>query len=201
MAAKVVEQGSPEWEAERTGKMNASTISVWEGKHPHMKPEEEVRAQVRALSGAPSEFELGKDQTTLDIIQYGTDMEDTARKWFEKEYNKKVWEAGGETHPDYPFLRASPDGLVDLNAIVEFKVRKPKGRNGKANKPYSVFDPSKIMYYYQIQMNLEVFDREICYFVCYISPELTKVDIVHREPNWLQQPVPADLLPKPRIRS
>ena len=66
-------------------------------------------------------------------------MEDTARKWFEKEYNKTVWEAGGETHPDYPFLEP-PDGLVDLDAIVEFKVRKPKTETERRTS-LSVFDP------------------------------------------------------------
>ena len=71
-------QGSPEWHALRAGKIKGSVCAAYEGKHPYQKPADLVRQEVRALSGASSEF------TMVPAVAHGSMMEDYARIFLEK---------------------------------------------------------------------------------------------------------------------
>jgi putative phage-type endonuclease len=113
-------QGSPEWLAERAGKVTASMISA-----VLMKPEtagfRDYQAQLVAeiLTGKPQ----GSDFTSA-AMQFGTETEPLARSAYEAETGFSVDEVGFCQHPTIERSGASPDGLMGKNGLVEIKCPK-----------------------------------------------------------------------------
>lgn len=113
-------QGSPEWLAERAGKVTASMISA-----VLMKPEtagfRDYQAQLVAeiLTGKPQ----GSDFTNA-AMQFGTETEPLARSAYEAETGFSVDEVGFCQHPAIERAGASPDGLVGNSGLVEIKCPK-----------------------------------------------------------------------------
>ena len=113
-------QGSPEWLAERAGKVTASMIS-----NVLMKPEtagfRDYQAQLVAeiLTGKPQ----GSDYTNA-AMQFGTETEPLARSAYEAETGFGVDEVGFCQHPTIERSGASPDGLVGKDGLVEIKCPK-----------------------------------------------------------------------------
>lgn len=187
-----VQQGTAEWLEQRKGKISGTAVGVIEQCNPHRKPEQLVRDMVRDLAGAPSEFK------TSPAVEHGTAMEPVAKAWYEKAFSVRVDETDFVVHPKYEFLGASPDGLVGLDGALEIKC--PYPRWNKA--PYSVFDEKKKMYLRQCQLVMEVLDVEWIDFLCYLAPNETShpeynIERLHREADWLHQPLSRSLLPKP----
>ena len=188
--AQVV-QGSKVWLRQRAEVITASECAAFEKKHKYQKPEDVVRAKVRALAGAETEFKIN------DAVKHGQYMEPHIIKWYEEKEDVQVDATGLCIHPEYPFLGASSDGLVDLDGKIEIKAPY------YAKAPYSVFDADKTMYLWQVYMNLEVYDREWCDFICYLAkdehvePQFS-IERVYRQEGWLDQEVSAQLLPNPR---
>jgi putative phage-type endonuclease len=166
-----VKQGTPEWLMQRAGKINASSCAAFEGAHKFSKAPDVVREAVRALAGADSEFK-GNAATA-----HGVKTEPVAIKRFESLTGLVVEPTGSIEHPEYSFLRASPDGLIGLDACIEVKC--PYSFKGPA-KTYSIKDPAKTMYLWQIRMQLEVLDLEVCHFFCYINEDVWKHEHVVR---------------------
>jgi len=185
MAASVPEQGSKAWLALRAGKINASSCAVWELKSPWGKPKDQVRTEVRALAGAESEF------FETPAVKQGREKEPEAIEFFEWHTGLQVDVTGSVEHPEYSFLRASPDGLVGLNACLEIKCP----ANGKT---YSYKE--KPVYEWQMRMQMEVLDVDLCYFVCYVNDDVFKIEEVKRRKGWLEEKVPGQLLPHPDDR-
>ena len=121
-------QGSPEWHAARAGKIKGSVCAAYEGKHKYMKPADLVRQEVRALSGAASEF------TMVPAVAHGSNMEEHARVFLEKLQGYTVEETGLVVHPKYDFLAASPDGLIGLDGCAELFIEGPNKGTYKASK-------------------------------------------------------------------
>ena len=113
-------QGTPEWLAERAGKVTASMISA-----VLMKPEtagyRDYQAQLVAeiLTGKPQ----GSDYTNA-AMQFGTEMEPLARSAYEAETGFSVDEVGFCQHQTINRAGASPDGLVGDSGLVEIKCPK-----------------------------------------------------------------------------
>ena len=113
-------QGSPEWLAERAGKVTASMVSA-----VLMKPEtagfRDYQAQLVAeiLTGKPQ----GSDYTNAHMA-FGTEMEPLARSAYEAETGFSVDEVGFCQHPTIDRAGASPDGLVGNSGLVEIKCPK-----------------------------------------------------------------------------
>ena len=113
-------QGSPEWLAERAGKVTASMVSA-----VLMKPEtagyRDYQAQLVAeiLTGKPQ----GSDFTSA-AMQFGTETEPLARSAYEAETGFSVDEVGFCQHPTIERSGASPDGLMGKNGLVEIKCPK-----------------------------------------------------------------------------
>jgi putative phage-type endonuclease len=114
------EQGTPEWFAERLGKVTASRICdiLAKGKGG---AESAARANYRAqlvaerLTGNPS------DSYTSTSMQWGTDTEPFARMAYEANTGNLVREAGFVPHPTIKDAGASPDGLIDDDGLLEIK--------------------------------------------------------------------------------
>jgi len=188
----VHEQGSQEWLDERKNKLTASTIAVLEDKHPHLTKEKFVRQKVRDICGCENEFEI------VPAMEHGTAMEPVARDYLEYLRGYEVEETGLVVHPEYPFIAASPDGLVGLSGCIEIKCPYPKYNK----EPYSIFDEKKAMYLWQVYLQMECLDVDWCDFICYLADNeaatpKVKVERVDRVKGWLTENVPGKLLPEP----
>lgn len=182
-------QGSPEWHAARAGKIKGSVCAAYEGKHKYMKPADLVRQEVRALSGAASEF------TMVPAVAHGSNMEQHARVFLEKLQGYTVEETGLVVHPKYDFLAASPDGLIGLDGCAEFKAPYPK----YTKTPYSVYD--KPMYLMQVYMQMEVLDVDWCDFLCYLATSPTSepqyiLERIERKEDFLTELLSRKYLPQ-----
>tara|TARA_R110000868_G_scaffold313659_1_gene574619 strand:+ start:646 stop:1251 length:606 start_codon:yes stop_codon:yes gene_type:complete len=155
-------QGSPEWLAERAGKVTASMVSA-----VLMKPEtagfRDYQAQLVAeiLTGKPQ----GSDYTNAHMA-FGTEMEPLARSAYEAETGFSVDEVGLCQHPAIERSGASPDGLVGKDGLVEIKC--PKVATHLA---YLIADVVPAAYKNQMQWQMACTGREWCDFVSF-RPDL-----------------------------
>jgi putative phage-type endonuclease len=113
-------QGTPEWLAERAGKVTASMVSAVLAK-PETAGYRDYQAQLVAevLTGKTQ----GSDYTNA-AMQFGTEMEPLARSAYEAETGFSVDEVGFCQHPAIERSGASPDGLVGDSGLVEIKCPK-----------------------------------------------------------------------------
>jgi putative phage-type endonuclease len=115
----VIEQGSPEWFAERLGKVTASRVadvvartkSGWGASRANYMAE---LVAERLTGNAASAF-------TNAAMQWGTDMEPQARSTYEFMTNALVDPAPFVPHPSIADTGASPDGYVAADGLVEIK--------------------------------------------------------------------------------
>ena len=155
-------QGTPEWLAERSGKVTASMIS-----NVLMDPKtagyRDYQAQLVAeiLTGKPQ----GSDFTNA-AMQFGTETEPLARSAYEAETGFSVDEVGFCQHPSIERAGASPDGLVGNSGLVEIKC--PKVATHLA---YLIADVVPAAYKNQIMWQMAVTGRDWCDFVSF-RPDL-----------------------------
>jgi putative phage-type endonuclease len=87
-----------------------------------------------------------KQSGSNDSMEWGNMFEDIAIKFYEFTYNEKSNEIGLVSHKKYPWLGASPDGVVSSGKLLEIKC--PKFRT-----------IGVIPHYYWIQMQIQM---EVC---------------------------------------
>jgi putative phage-type endonuclease len=115
----MIVQGSPEWFAQRAGKVTASRVS-------------DVIAKTKTGWGASranyaaqlvAERLTGNVEPTFTnaAMQWGTDKEPEAREAYEFLTGVFVDQVGMVDHPVIPMTGASPDGLVGSDGLVEIK--------------------------------------------------------------------------------
>lgn len=115
----MIVQGSPEWFAERLGKVTASRVA-------------DVIARTKTGWGASRSnymAELVAERLTGTVaatytnaaMQWGTDMEPEARAHYEFMTNATVEPAPFVPHPSIADSGASPDGYVGADGLVEIK--------------------------------------------------------------------------------
>ena len=155
-------QGTPEWLAERAGKVTASMIS-----NVLMDPKtagyRDYQAQLVAeiLTGKPQ----GSDYTN-SAMQFGTETEPLARSAYEAETGFSVDEVGFCQHPSIERAGASPDGLVGNSGLVEIKC--PKVATHLA---YLIADVVPAAYKNQMMWQMACTSRDWCDFVSF-RPDL-----------------------------
>lgn len=106
---------------------------------------------------------------------YGTNLEDEARKRYEKESGNKVVETGSVIHPEFKHFSASPDGLVGDDGQVEIKCPYTiKTSFEYFTQLKSEMDLPRINndYWWQMQAQLACTGRIWCDFFVY-DPRLT----------------------------
>jgi hypothetical protein len=124
-------QGNDAWLAERAGCFTASILgSLWwepgvkfksgprKGQQkpaPQMRLEQIDRVVAEILTGRPVE------QAHARALAYGKEMEPEALAAYEARTGRLVEQCGFIRHPDYPFVGASPDFLVDDDGGGEIK--------------------------------------------------------------------------------
>lgn len=187
-------QGSPEWLAARANSVSATDVSVIEGVNAFKNVEQLTREKIRALETVAT----GRDHNEFqmnDAVMHGQITEPIAKSWYEKEFGVQIVDTGFVKHREHGWLGASPDGLIGVNCAIEVKC--PYW----AKQPYSVFD--KPHYLSQCMAIMECLDIEEIVFLCYFHRRPTDrlrtlVEVVHRDPNWLDEELKGSLLPVSR---
>lgn len=128
--------------------------------------------------------------------EYGIQNEPFAVKQFEDETGLSVVQCGLQVSAKFPYLGASPDGLVGDNAIIEikcpYKARNLEPVTAACSKDkIERIDYVKIIdgalklnkqhnYYFQIQGQLEITKRSLCYFIIWTLKGLSieKVELL-----------------------
>lgn len=154
-------QGSPEWFAQRLGKVTASRLAdvMAKGKG---SAEAATRATYRAELVAERLTGKAAEGFTNAAMKWGTDCEPLARAAYEAEYGLLVTETGMVAHPHIPMSGASPDGFVSIDGLIEIKCPETKGHidtilSGEA--------PTK--YIPQMQWQMACTGRAWCDFVSF----------------------------------
>ena len=110
-------QRDPVWHSQRTYRLTCSNFGSAAGHNMFCSPEE----LADDLSGIKKKT---RDEKALKIMQYGTDMEPFARKWYEEKHKANVVEIGLAIPKWNTRIGGSVDGLVtssDPQGIVEIK--------------------------------------------------------------------------------
>jgi putative phage-type endonuclease len=115
----MIEQGTPEWFAQRLGKVTASRVAdiIAKTKTGVAASRGNYLAQLVAerLTGqAADSFKSG-------AMQHGTETEPMARMAYETETGQMVTEVAMIQHPKIEMAGASPDGLIGEDGLVEIK--------------------------------------------------------------------------------
>lgn len=115
----MIEQGTPEWKAQRLGKVTASRVSdvIAKTKTGYSTSRTNYAAELvcERLTGAAAEH------YTNAAMAWGTEKEPEARAAYEFMRNVDVAPAGFVDHPDIEESGASPDGYVGEDGLIEIK--------------------------------------------------------------------------------
>ena len=115
----MIEQGSPEWFAQRLGKVTASRVAdvIAKTKTGYSASRDNYMAQLvceRLTNTVAESF-------TNSAMQWGTDTEPFARAAYEAQAGVMVDEVAMLPHPTIEMAGASPDGLVGDDGQIEIK--------------------------------------------------------------------------------
>ena len=149
----MIEQGTPEWQALRTGFLTASrtadmlaTIKTGESASRRNLKAELV---VERLTNCKTEG------FTSSAMQWGIDNEPLARMAYEVKTNSFVDQVAFVRHKTIDWFGCSPDGLVDDDGMVEFKCP-----NSATHLEYLESLEVPKNYYTQMQTQLSVTGRK-----------------------------------------
>lgn len=139
---------------------------------------------------------LSSNFTGNIYTKYGKDNELNALKEFMKIMGITVKSCGLFVDRNYPFLAASPDGLIDDDGMVEikcpYKARNllPEDAIEQKMIQFATFEDGKFRlkrtdkYYYQVQGQLFVTGRKFCYFIVWTPHGLLYEKIERDEECW-----------------
>lgn len=173
-------QRTDEWYASRKGRVTGSSVGAILGLNPWANRDDVMRRMVREYHGQPSEFQ-GNAAT-----QYGTAMEEHAIADFELETGMTVVESPFVVWSEGEWLGASPDGYVGDDALIEVKC--PYGLRKQYPCMFKSIDEQP-HYYAQIQIQLLVTNRTVCYFWQW-SQHGNMFEAVNVDPDWLKEYLP-----------
>lgn len=177
-----MEQRSKEWFKARIGKLTGSNIGAALGINPYKTPDDLIRQMVRDYHGAEKEF------TGNIATEYGQLHEPLALMDYEMLTGNEVKECGFIVHPEFKWLGASPDGLVDEEGVIEIKC--PYGLRNKKGEDI-IFKSAKDQphYYAQMQIEMACTERSWCDFFQWSEggKSLERVDL---DEKWLSENLP-----------
>ena len=140
-------------------------------------------------------------------MRYGIESEPHAIKKYEGQTNANVYQTGLWVNPKFQFLACSPDGLVNDNRLLEIKSLKVLKNNTieditsgtvkisnetEKNQCFSVEDGKCVLhkkhaYYYQVQMQLLVTEREFCDFILYAKEGEVSIETIFRNESLINE--------------
>lgn len=193
-------QGDEAWFAERRLRVTASIA-----KSVVTASSDSVRANI-------VKEKLWKQPVKAASLEYGHANEAKARKYFEEKFpNITVAESGLWVNSEYPYFAASPDGLLydrdlDSHGVLEIKcpmllkATHPKDfLTALSKRQLSTFClkahgdevtlSTKHDYYYQVQMQMGILQRQWCYFVVW-SPQGMTANKIQFNKDFFEAMVP-----------
>lgn len=155
-----MEQRSDEWFAARLGKVTASRVADVMAK-TKSGPAASRKNYMHELlcQRLTGEREEGYESAAM---KWGTETEPFARSAYEARFGVLVEEVGFIDHPSIPNFGASPDGLVGLEGMTEFKCP-----NTATHVEYLTGGNIDTRYIYQVQTQMACAVRKWCDFVSY----------------------------------
>lgn len=175
-----MEQRSPEWFEARKGKITGSMVGAILGLNPWMTRDDAMRSMVRAQLGAESEFK-GNIAT-----EYGVKNEPNALRDYEMISGKFVEEVGFFVHPEYDWLGASPDGIIDGDGVMEIKC--PFGMRHDVESNFKSLSEQQ-HYYAQVQIEMACTQKQWAHFYQW-SPYNDSTEYVELDNNWIDENIP-----------
>ena len=157
----MINQGSPEWFAQRLGHVTASRMSdvLAKGK----SGEAVTRAKYRMQLVAERITGLVDESFTSAAMEWGVEQEKFARIRYEADTGYFVDEAEFCNHPTIKWLGASPDGIISgVNALIEIKCP-----NSATHIEYLTDNKAPAKYINQMQCQMAVTGRKWCDFVSF----------------------------------
>ena len=151
------DQGTPEWLAERAGKVTASMLSnVMMAKTTAGYQNYLAQLICERLTGEPV------DTFKSAAMEHGNETEPQARAFYEMETGNDVVECGFIQHATLANSGASPDGIIGDLGLIEIKCPQPAKHiknlmGGTIDKAYML----------QMQWQMECTGREWCDFVSF----------------------------------
>ncbi|MCX7101405.1 MAG: YqaJ viral recombinase family protein [Methylobacter sp.] len=162
-----LQQRTPEWHQWRNLGVSASEAIIVLGQCP--------LKTIYRLYNEKKGITLPDNLDNNPFVQRGIRLEATARRSFENRHNTIVLPLCAESE-DYPFLRASFDGLNDDGIPVELKVPmevnfRDAQQNGTKSKVYR-------RYYYQVQQQIVVAGTNEGYLSFYLNDKEPPLDFL-----------------------
>jgi putative phage-type endonuclease len=180
----MIEQGTPEWKAQRIGKVTASRVAdvIAKTKTGVSASRVNYEAQIicERLTG------VAVEGYTNAAMQHGIDTEPQARSAYEFMRNVDVVLAEFVDHPRVPMSGASPDGFVNDDGLIEIKCPQQAAH---LETLLSRKVPAK--YVTQMMWQMAATERKWCDFVSYnptFPPHLQLfVQRVHRDEDVISE--------------
>lgn len=158
-----IEQGSADWFAARLGKITASRVAdvLATG-----------RAGAESLTRKKYRNELIRERLTgkrLEgytnaAMERGTLLEPIARAAYEIKHNVFVEQVSFVNHPVIQNAGASPDGLIDIDGLLEIKCPNPETH---IDYLLSEGQTLRARYFDQVQFQLAVTNRFYCHLISF----------------------------------
>jgi putative phage-type endonuclease len=157
-----IEQRSSDWFAARCGSLGASQIADALAKSKDGKTPGSTSVNLRAKLVVERLTGVQEDGFKSAAMIHGINNEANARTAYEAYTGQFVTEVGLYRHPYLEGTHASPDGLVDLEGLVEIKCP-TSATHIETLKTGKI--PTK--YIYQMQWQMACADRQWCDFVSF----------------------------------
>lgn len=166
-----MEQRTDEWFAARLGKVTASRVAdvIAKTKSGYSTSRRNYMTELicERITGKKSE-----GYSNAAMIR-GTELEPVARSVFEIQTGLVVVETGFHNHPHIDMAGASPDGLIDINGLIEIKCPNPAIHlDALMNQDYNS------RYFTQMQWQMACCERDWCKFVSYCPEFPEGMDLV-----------------------
>lgn len=173
-------QRSKEWFEKRKGKVTGSSVGAILGLDPWKKPEDVMRAMVREYHGAEAEFKGNI------VTQLGKNFEEYAMADFEIESGTDATPTGFHVHPEETWIGASPDALIESDAVLEIKCP-----YSKRESPSGEFESYTSQGHYYAQMQIEMYctGRKECYFYQWGFAG-SRLEVVEYSQTWIDDNLP-----------
>ena len=181
---QTIQQRSPEWFAQRKGKITGSIAGAILGLNPYMTPNAAMRRMVRDALGLDSEF-VGNVAT-----EYGKNHENLAMLAYWQKTGNLVNECGFYVCHDYNWLGASPDGIIELSegghATLEIKCP-----YSLRNSPLPEFKSLENQPHYYAQVQIEMLCTGITKTHFYQWNQYAdSLEVVSYNQDWIDENIP-----------